>query len=127
MAIAIGSKVALKSLGQSPFGLGQVNAQPPLFGVSQTASPGPYTVDWDNGVQATIAAAVIDELLVASSGTRDLIGQVVNVQGQSASYNALVVSAYSRNGTQECVLVKTLENGVYYELDAASVVPQQNL
>jgi hypothetical protein len=127
MAIAIGSKVALKTLGQSPFGIGQVNAQPPLFGVSQTASPGPYVVDWDNGLQSTVAAAATDELLLAAAGTRALLGKVVNIVGQSSAYNALVVSVYNRNGTQECVLVKTLSNGTYYELDAAAVVPQPNL
>jgi len=126
MAVAIGSRVALKTLGQG-LAIGQVTAQPPVFGVSQTASPGPCVIDWENGAQATVPLAVLDELLGANPTTLGLIGQVVNVEGQSAAYNALVVDAYNRNGTQELVLVKTLNNGTYFELDATTVVPQPNL
>ncbi len=127
MTIAVGSRVALKTLGQSPFGIGQVTAQPPLFGVSQTAGGGPYVVDWENGTQSTVTLGVVDELLIASPTTRALLGEIVNLAGQSASYNAEVVAVYNRNGTQECVLVRTLQNGTYYEWDPASVVAQQNL
>lgn len=127
MAIAIGSRVALKTLGASPFSIGQVTAQPPVFGVSQTAGGGPYTIDWENGAQASVTLGVLDELFIASAETRALIGQIVNVAGFSASYNAVVVDAYNRNGTQECVLVKTLQNGVFYEIDATTVVVQEDL
>jgi len=128
MAIAIGSRVALKNLGSSPLVIGQVNAQPVLFGTSETAAPGPCVIDWDNGDQATVPVAVLDEILVANNTTLDLVGKVVNVAGQASAYTALVVSAYNRNGSQQCVLVKTLQNGAYFELDATTVtaVPGQN-
>jgi len=126
MAIVIGSRVALKALGID-LTIGQVSAQPVLFGTSETAAPGPCVVDWDNGQQQTVALAVLDEIVAASPTTLDLVGVVVNIASQSASYDALVVDAYNRNGTQECVQVKTLQNGTFFELDAAVVVPQENL
>lgn len=126
MAIAIGSRVTLKALGVD-LTIGQVSAQPVLFGTSETAGGGPYVVDWDNGSQSTVPVGVLDEIFAASPTTLALIGTVVNVNGQSASYNALVVDAYSRNGTQECVLVKTLQNDTFFELDASTVVVQENL
>lgn len=128
MAIAIGSRVALKALGASPMLIGQSTAQPPLFGTSETAGGGPYVIDWDNGEQHTVPLGVLDELFVANATTLLLVGQVVNVTGQSAAYAGVVVSAYNRNNAQECVLVKTLANGAYFEYDATTVkpVPGQN-
>lgn len=127
MAIAIGSRVALKVHGVD-LRVGQITAQPPVFGVSETAGAGPYTIDWDNGNRATtVPLGVLDELFAPNSTTLELVGQVVNVEGQSASYNAVVVDAYNRNTTQETVLVKTLQNGTYYELDATTVTPVTGL
>ncbi len=126
MAIAIGSRVALKALGVD-LTIGQVSAQPPVFGVSQTADPGPCVIDWETGTQATVPVDVLDEILAASPTTLALMGNVVNVADYSAAYNALVVDAYNRGGGQECVVVRTLTSGVFYELDAASVVVQENL
>jgi hypothetical protein len=126
MAIAIGSRVALKISGVDLV-VGQVNAQPPLFGVSQTAGAGPYVVDWENGAQATVTLGVLDEIFQANVTTRGLMGKVVCVTDGSSSYNAIVVDVYNRNGTQETVLVKTLQNGVYYELNATLVAPVPGL
>jgi len=126
MAIAIGSRVALKALGVG-LAIGQVTAQPPIFGISETAGGGPYVIDWENGNQATVPLGVLDELLVANVTTLGLIGKVVNVLGQSSSYTAIVVDAYNRNGTQECVLVKTIQNGTFFELDASTVEVQSDL
>lgn len=127
MAIAIGSRVALKALGASPMLIGQSTAQPVLFGTSETAGGGPYVVDWDNGEQHTVPLGVLDEIFAANSTTLLLLGKVVNVNvaaqpGQSAAYAGVVVSAYNRGNAQECVLVKTLANGAYFELDATTVV-----
>jgi hypothetical protein len=121
MAIAIGSRVALKVTG-SNLVLGQVTAQPPVFGVSETAGGGPYIIDWENGKQtSSVPLGVLDELFAANSTTLDLVGKVVVLTDASSSYNAVVVDAYNRNATHECVLVKTLQNGTYYELDATTV------
>jgi hypothetical protein len=120
MAIGIGSRVALKVTGNNLV-LGQVTAQPPVFGVSETAGGGPYVIDWENGQQATVPLGVLDELFAANTTTLGLMGKVVVVTDASSSYNAIVVDAYNRNNTKECVLVKTLQNGTYYELDATTV------
>jgi hypothetical protein len=120
MAIAIASRVALKVTG-SNLVLGQVTAQPPVFGVSETAGGGPYVIDWENGKQSTVPLGVLDELFAADVTTLGLMGKVVVVTDASSSYNAVVVDAYNRNATKECVLVKTLQNGTYYELDATTV------
>lgn len=120
MAIGAGSIVALK-VASTGLTIGFQTAQPPVFGVAQAAMPG--AVDWYNGLQTTtVTAAVVDEILDPDPTTQALIGSVVTVTGYSASYNGIVVSAYNRNGTQECVLIKTLENGAFLELDATTVV-----
>ncbi len=120
MAIAVGSRVALKVLG-SNLVLGQLTAQPPVFGVSETAGGGPYVIDWENGQQSTVPLGVLDELFAANTTTLGLLGKVVVVTDGSSSYNAIVVDAYNRNNAHECVLVKTLQNGTFYELDATTV------
>lgn len=121
MAIAVASRVALKVLGVD-LTLGQVTAQPPVFGVSETAGGGPYVVDWDNGVQNTVPVGVLDELFEANDATKAFLGKVVTGPSYSSAYSGLVVSVYNRNATQECVLIKTLQSGVYIELDATTVV-----
>jgi hypothetical protein len=127
MAIAINSRVALKNLGASPLVIGQMTAQPVLFGTSETAGGGALVIDWDNGAQATIPAGNLDEIFAASPTTQLFLGRVVNVSavaqpGQSASYAGIVIAVYNRDNAQECVLVKTNQNGAYFELDAANVV-----
>jgi hypothetical protein len=119
MAIGAGSIVALK-VASAGLTIGFQTAQPPVFGVAQGAMPG--AIDWYSGTQTTtVTAAVVDEILNPDPSTQALIGLVVTITGYSSSYNAIVVSAYNRNGTQECVLVKTLENGAFLELDATTV------
>lgn len=126
MAIAVGSRVALK-VGGIDLALGQVTAQPPVFGVSETAGGGPYVIDWENGNQHTVPLGVLDELVEADPTTRSLLGQVVNIAGFSSAYTGVVVAVYSRNGATQCVLVKTLQNDTFVEYDATTVVPQTNL
>lgn len=121
MAIAIGSRVALTILG-ADLSLGQICAQPPVFGVSETAGAGPYVIDWENGNQATVPLGVLDELFAADPTTLNFVGKVVAVPDESSAYNALVVAAYNRGAAQECLLVKTLTGGVYRELDPANAV-----
>lgn len=125
MAIAAGSIVALKVTSAALTGLGFQTAQPPVFGVSEGAAGG--AVNWYNGTHvAAVASGQLDEIIDANPTTQELIGRVVTVAGYSASYNSIVVAVYNRNGT-ECVLLKTLQNLTYIELDATTVVPVAGL
>lgn len=118
MAIAAGSIVALK-VASAGLTLGFQTAQPPVFGVSEGAAGG--AVNWYNGTHvAAVASGQLDEILDPNTTTQDLIGQVVSVEGYSPAYNSIVVNAYNRGGT-ECVLLRTLQNGVYLELAATTV------
>lgn len=120
MAIGAGSIVALKSTSAALTPLGFLTAQPPVFGVAEGAAGG--AVNWFNGTHvAAVASGQLDEILNPDVTTQKLIGQVVTVVGYSSAYNSIVVGAYNRSSAQECVLVKTLANGAYLELDATTV------
>ncbi len=126
MAIAAGSIVALKVTSAALTGLGFQTAQPPVFGVAEGAAGG--AVNWYNGTHvAAVASGQLDEIVDASPTTQDLLGTIVNREGYSASYNALVVAVYNRGAAVECVLVKTLQNGAFIEFDATLAIVQQNL
>lgn len=121
MAIGAGSIVALK-VASTGLTLGFQTAQPPVFGVAEAAAGG--AVNWYNGTHVTaVLSGQLDEILSPDVATQRLLGEVVSISGYAAAYNAVVVSAYNRSGSQECVLLKTLANGVYLEVDATTVTP----
>jgi hypothetical protein len=120
MAIAVGSVVALK-VACTGLTFGSVNPQPPLFGVSEGASPS--TIIWYNGNSTTaVAAALVDEILDAGPTTLEFVGQVVSVEGYSSpAYSALVLGAYKRSGV-DCLLLKTLSGECFIEIVASNAV-----
>lgn len=121
MAIGAGSIVALK-VASTGLTFGFQAAQPPVFGVAEGAAGG--AVNWSNGLHtAAVAAGQLDELLDPNDTTQNLIGRTVAVTDYDATYNAIVVSAYNRSGSQECVLLKLLSNGAFLEVAATSVTP----
>lgn len=120
MAIAAGSVVALK-VACTGLTFGSVNPQPPLFGVSEGASPS--TILWYDGSTATaVAGALVDEILDAGPTTLAFVGQVVTVSGyDSPSYASEVIGAYKRSGV-DCLLLKTLAGGAFIEILASNAV-----
>jgi hypothetical protein len=121
MAIVAGSVVALK-VACAGLTFGNVNPQPPLFGVAEGTLPG--SVIWYNGnVAASVASTAVDEILDPAAGTQALLGQAVTVSTfDSPSYAGEVIGVYSRSGV-DTVQVKTFSNGAYYEALASVVVP----
>lgn len=85
MAIGISSIVAVK-VSSTALAFGNVSAQPPCFGVSETAST-PFTVTWQsNGSRvASIPLTSLDEILNPSADTLALMGSVVAIGGYSAA------------------------------------------
>ncbi len=119
MAIDAGSIVALKA-ASSALTFGFLTAQPPVFGVAEGAAGG--AVNWYNGLHTSaVASGQLDEIVDPNVTTQELIGEVVTIAGYSSAYNSVVVGAYNRNATTECVLLKLLSNGAYLEVDATLV------
>lgn len=120
MAIGVSSIVAVK-ISSPGLALGNVTAQAPSFGVSETAST-PFTVVWsDSGNRvAAIVGTSLDEILNPSTPTQDLLGQVVTIEGASAAFSGLVIGVYSRS-TIDCVLMKNLQTGCFIEAAASAV------
>lgn len=134
MAIGVNSIVAVKISSVAPAGqltIGNVSAQPPAFGSSESAGT-PFTVTWSNsGARvAAIPVGQLDEITDPSSPTQNLLGKVVNLSngatppiGGSPAMNGVVIGAYARSGV-DCVLVKLLQADAYVEILASAVQVQ---
>lgn len=127
MAIGISSIVAVK-ISSAALSLGSISSQAPAFGVSETAST-PFTITWGDGSRvASIPATSLDEIITASMPTLALVGSVVTKLNRDPAYSGIVVDAYARVATSpvasttQMVLVKTLSNGAFLEMDASTVI-----
>lgn len=121
MAIGANSIVAVRntSVGLTK---GNVVAQPPAFGIVETASP--FTINWGNGTRTTGSLVnTLDEILDASTATQNLLGQTVSVLGYGPAYIGVAVSVYHRTSLTpaDMVLIKMTQSGAWIEVPAADV------
>lgn len=124
MAIGVGSIVAIKissAVSGSVLSPGAVTAQPPCFGVCESAGA-PFTVVWaDTGVKTTgLLATSVDEIEDPDGPTAGLLGKVVNIDGYDPAYNSVVVSAHKRSEVNY-VLCKSIATGMYMEVLATAI------
>ena len=120
MAIGIGSIVAVK-ISSAALTEGFVCAQPPCFGVSETAAT-PFTVTWqpDGSRVAAVPDSSLDEITTPGNTTAALLGKLVTIAGYDASYTSVVVGAYKRTAV-DYVLLKSVATGAWREIIATAV------
>jgi hypothetical protein len=137
MAYQAGDIVTIKVLSAAPstaLTSARVQAQPPVFGIIDTAAA-THTVLWPDGnLQASIASTSIDAIVEpdAAEVTR-LRGRVVrrkptgSAVSDSSGYDGYVVQMYRRRDnddvqTATLALVRTVE-GFYFECPSADLQP----
>lgn len=105
MAIVIGSTLSPKVNSAVAW----ASAEAPLFGVSETAAPGPFDIQWGNGQRGdTVPSTSVDEILAATGGTSTtkFLGQQVRITAQTLSgYGRWrCIQVYNRGGSDVCLL-----------------------
>lgn len=136
MAFTVGSRARVK-LTQAvvfPGALSQLNPQPPTIGVVTDNTPTMHVIAVPGAASFTEDETFLEEITTAAQIVRDaMIDKVVTGQISAASpgvaavlytepYTGRVVDVYNVSASPK-VLIRSLSNGMYYELPFAQVMP----
>ncbi len=125
MAIGVGSLVSPKLVD-----VNAPNVRGPVFGISETAFAGPYTILWNDGSHVTtVPGTSLDEITVADQAVLDgFVGRRVKVN-TPASFNnwgtCVCVGAYKRSGAS-FLLLQNAAGEYFIEVQSANCTALEN-